>query len=121
MKEEAITIKQQVEEIIASGICEPSRLHHILSMIEKEKSLYKSDLAYMEKMKDKLVEKMNHLQEENKEINYTLQKPKLELNTGRIIYNEKLFEDEELDDLLHQQTKQEELKRNEIKSDILTN
>jgi len=121
LKKENAVIKQQIEEVISSGICEPSRLYHILSMIKQEKSLYKSDLAYLEKMKNKLDEKMNSLQEENKEINYMMLQQNPSIGIGRVIHTENLVDDTKLNHLLHEQKMQNKLKHNDIKSEVLPN
>lgn len=66
----------RVRDLIASGICEPSRLRHILSMLERNRPLYNSDLLYLERMERRLAAKADSLQRENKDIRHTLRGPR---------------------------------------------
>ncbi len=118
---------KQVKELIASGICEPSRLYHILNTLEKEKSIYNSDQMYLDKMSQRLEEKMNHLQKENKKINYKLQNPqRLKLGVINNIdldkfldeaENRTLIDDADLDKVLERQEKKKQ-QRYDVKKQL---
>ena len=120
MQEDVLEIKRQIDEVIEAGICEPSRLYHMLSMIEQKKTLYKSDILFLKKMKEKLDEKASILAEENKEINYTLQQPKPGVGLGRIVKTETVIDEQGIDELIASHNLKKHDKDNEAKNDVLT-
>jgi hypothetical protein len=75
---------ERVKELIESGICEPSRLQHILDMLEKNRPLYNSDEVYLDKMSKKLEEKIQHLQKENMRLGHTIHKKQSSINTDDV-------------------------------------
>lgn len=120
MQEDYTEITNQINEVIEAGLCEPSRLYHMLSMIEKKKPLYKSDILFLSKMKEKLDEKAARLKEQNKEINYTLQKPEKTVGLGRIVNTEKIVDDQSIDELIASHNLKKHDKDNSAKNDIFT-
>ena len=119
-------IIKQVRNIIDSGICEPARLHHILSMLEKGRPLYNSDRIYLNKMSKKLEEKMTLLKHENKELKRFIMKQECGLETKNNLELNKspdelksntLIDDQIIDKLLDRQ-EQMQKKRNR-ESEIL--
>ena len=118
---------KQVKELITSGICEPSRLYHILNTLEKEKSIYNSDQMYLDKMSQRLEEKMNHLQKENKKINYKLQNPQRQklgvinnIDLDKFLdeaENRTLIDDADLDKVLERQEKKKQ-QRYDVKKQL---
>lgn len=121
MQEDYSEIKNQINEVIEAGICEPSRLYHMLDMIEKQKPLYKSDVLFLEKMKDKLDEKAALLEEENKEIHYALQKPEKTIGLGRIVKTQTLVDDQRIDELIASHNLKQHDKNNKAKNDVFGN
>lgn len=62
----------RVREMAESGICEPSRLVHILRMMSAGKPLYKSDVAYLDRVAARLSGKEADLRRENQRIRRVL-------------------------------------------------
>ena len=118
--QDVLEIKEQIKEVIEAGICEPSRLHHMLNMIEQKKTLYNSDVLFLKKMKERLDEKASELAQENKEINYTLQKPNPRVGLGRIVKTEAVIDEQGIDELIASQNLKQHDKDNETKNDVLT-
>ncbi|ABK77799.1 hypothetical protein CENSYa_1175 [Cenarchaeum symbiosum A] len=60
--------KDGVMELMASGICDQSRLRHILCMMEQRRDLYNSDVMFLDRMSSRLDEKESRLRRENDEM-----------------------------------------------------
>ena len=118
--QDVLEIKKQIEEVIEAGICEPTRLYHMLSMIEQKKTLYNSDVLFLKKMKERLDEKISALAEENKEISYSLQQPKPGIGLGRIVKTEAVIDEQGIDELIASHNLKKHDKDNEAKNDVLT-
>ena len=62
----------EVREMVESGVCEPSRLLHILGMITAGRPLYNSDMAYLDRIASRLADKESALRRENRRIRRVL-------------------------------------------------
>lgn len=62
----------RVREMAESGICEPSRLMHILRMMSAGRPLYNSDIAYLDRIAARLSGKEADLRRENQRIRRVL-------------------------------------------------
>ena len=58
--------------MVESGVCEPSRLLHILGMITAGRPLYNSDRAYLDRIASRLADKESALRRENRRIRRVL-------------------------------------------------
>ena len=98
--DESLRIKAQ--ELIDSGLGDTGRLEHIMDYIIKEKTLFKSDLKYLENMHEFLLDKIQKLEHESK----SLKPNPLTLSEPRSSSNRKpLLADEDLDRILDEQEK----------------
>lgn len=62
----------EVREMAESGVCEPSRLLHILGMISAGRPLYNSDREYLDRIASQLADKESALRRENRRIRRVL-------------------------------------------------
>lgn len=62
----------EVREMAESGVCEPSRLLHILGMISAGRPLYNSDREYLDRIASQLADKESSLRRENRRIRRVL-------------------------------------------------
>ena len=62
----------RVREMAESGICEPSRLLHILRMMSAGRPLYNSDAEYLDRVAARLASKEEALRRENRRISRVL-------------------------------------------------
>ncbi len=101
--DESLMIKAQ--ELLDSGLGDTGRLEHIMNYIKKDKTLFKSDLKYLENMHDFLLEKIQKLEHESK----SLKPNHLTLSEPRPSSNRKpLLADEDLDRILDEQEKRKQ-------------
>ena len=126
MAEEKEKRIKQVKDLIESGICDPSRLYHILGMLEGDKPLYNSDNMYLSKMNKKLEEKIQELQKENSELGNIIHKERSrkddmditnEQSATRTSKKRTLIDDAEIDRILDAKTQKRDGKVQERKND----
>lgn len=99
------SLKLKAQELIDSGLGDTGRLEHIMDYIIKDKTLFKSDLKYLENMYEFLLDKIQKLEHESK----SLKPNSLTLSESKpSSYRKPLLADEDLDRILDEQEKRKQ-------------